>query len=200
LTYVPVFVSPEVSKGHYEGYCKTSECPSITLFFANILALWPLFHYLLWLDSTATVPSPDPSWLAYHKTNQLFADRVAQIYQPGDLILVHDYHLLLAPKMIRDALSHTVHSGEAPATPAISSEERKGMDWNGSEEKSKLGKVGQALGQMGQQVAHAISSTVAPAHSEANEVMIGMFVHTPWPSSEIFRCLPSELYQSPARQ
>jgi trehalose 6-phosphate synthase/phosphatase len=30
LTYVPVFVSPEVSKGHYEGYCKTSECSSIT--------------------------------------------------------------------------------------------------------------------------------------------------------------------------
>lgn len=25
LSYVPVFVPPEVSKGHYEGYCKTSE-------------------------------------------------------------------------------------------------------------------------------------------------------------------------------
>jgi len=25
LTYIPVFVPPDVSKGHYEGYCKTSE-------------------------------------------------------------------------------------------------------------------------------------------------------------------------------
>ena len=26
LKYVPVFVAPEVSKGHYEGFCKTSAC------------------------------------------------------------------------------------------------------------------------------------------------------------------------------
>jgi trehalose 6-phosphate synthase/phosphatase len=26
LTYVPVFLPPDVSKGHYEGYCKTSRC------------------------------------------------------------------------------------------------------------------------------------------------------------------------------
>nr|XP_019042710.1 trehalose-phosphatase [Kwoniella bestiolae CBS 10118]OCF21640.1 trehalose-phosphatase [Kwoniella bestiolae CBS 10118] len=112
LKYLPVFLPPDVSKGHYEGFCKKT--------------LWPLFHYLLWLDSTATVPSPDPSWLAYHKTNQMFAQRVAEVYRPGDLIICHDYHLLLAPKMIREAL-----------------------------------------------------------------VMIGMFMHTPWPSSEIFRCLPT---------
>ena len=27
---------------------------------------------------------------------------------------------------------------------------------------------------------------------EQGELAIGMFIHTPWPSSEIFRCLPSE--------
>ncbi|OCF36567.1 trehalose-phosphatase [Kwoniella heveanensis CBS 569] len=114
LKYIPVFLPPDVSKGHYEGFCKKT--------------LWPLFHYLLWLDSTATVPSPDPQWLAYHKTNLMFAQRVAQVYRPGDLIVCHDYHLLLAPKMIREALG---------------------------------------------------------------QIMIGMFMHTPWPSSEIFRCLPT---------
>nr|XP_019013514.1 trehalose-phosphatase [Kwoniella pini CBS 10737]OCF52295.1 trehalose-phosphatase [Kwoniella pini CBS 10737] len=122
LKYLPVFLPPDVSKGHYEGFCKKT--------------LWPLFHYLLWLDSTATVPSPDPSWLAYHKTNQMFAQRVAEVYKPGDLIICHDYHLLLAPKMIREALGQVFHPN-------------------------------------------------------AGWVMIGMFMHTPWPSSEIFRCLPT---------
>jgi trehalose-6-phosphate synthase len=49
------------------------------------------------------------------------------VYSPGDLILVHDYHLLLVPKLLR---------------------------------------------------------LLVP------DVYVGLFVHTPWPSSEVFRCLP----------
>lgn len=122
MNYVPVFVPAEVARGHYEGYCKTT--------------LWPLFHYLLWQDTPTDLNSPDPSWEQYVETNRLFAQRVAEIYKPGDLIIVHDYHLLLAPELIRQAL--------------------KGR-----------GDI-----------------------REIEEVSIGMFVHTPWPSSEIFRCLP----------
>lgn len=122
MSYLPVFVPPEVAKGHYEGYCKAT--------------LWPLFHYLLWMDTPTDLPSPDPSWEHYQQTNRLFAERAASIYQPGDLIIVHDYHLLLAPDMIRQALKG-----------------RKDI-------------------------------------REPEEVAIGLFVHTPWPSSEVFRCLP----------
>ncbi|KAL7423946.1 hypothetical protein Q5752_001531 [Cryptotrichosporon argae] len=187
LTYAPVFVPPEMSKGHYEGYCKTT--------------LWPLFHYLLWLDSTATMPSPDPSWIAYEKVNQLFAQRVKDIYRPGDLILVHDYHLLLAPKLIREALgNHSTASlsvGTTNPSPSVASEKKR-MDWDTSSATPKqgpspaaklggfLGKVGNALGEhLG-----AGSHEQHHEHREAGEIMIGMFMHTPWPSSEIFRCLP----------
>jgi trehalose 6-phosphate synthase/phosphatase len=161
---------------------------------ANDLALWPLFHYLLWLDSTATVPSPDPLWTAYHKANTLFSDKVAEIYRPGDLIMVHDYHLLLAPKMIRDTLSQgsTASGGFATATPspAIGNEKRKGMDWeNDGEEKSKLEKLGGLLGNVGASLGQHLG---LGENKESVEIMIGMFMHTPWPSSEIFRCLPSE--------
>lgn len=163
-------------------------------------ALWPLFHYLLWLDSTATVPSPDPLWIHYHQANSLFAAKVAEIYRPGDLIIVHDYHLLLAPKMIREALgtsTHVInggHAGFATVTPSPALHERKGMDWEGtSPPKDEESKAGTGLGGMLGKVGSALANQIGlNGKKEEAEVMIGMFMHTPWPSSEIFRCLPSK--------
>lgn len=147
IKYVPVWLDYNVAHGHYEGYCKTSEYlerPGETSphFFSSFLslsrlllsfqssALWPLFHYLLWQD----VPSDrraweDYSWDAYYSANEAFAKKIAEEWKPGDIVWVHDYHLLLVPLMLR-----------------------------------KL---------------------VPDAH-------IGLFVHAPFPSSEVFRCLPSE--------
>ncbi|WVR05280.1 trehalose-phosphatase [Kwoniella sp. DSM 27419] len=195
LKYVPVFLPPDVSKGHYEGFCKKT--------------LWPLFHYLLWLDSTATVPSPDPSWLAYHKTNQMFAQRVAEVYQPGDLIVCHDYHLLLAPKMIREALGQVSHPnggwGSAHPSPAAQhANKRFDFDQSNSQQstptaataksdKSKTEKMGGFLSNVGSALGQHLTvgnNGNGAAHSPV-EIMIGMFMHTPWPSSEIFRCLPT---------
>jgi trehalose 6-phosphate synthase/phosphatase len=161
------------------------------------IALWPLFHYLLWLDSTATVPSPDPLWLAYEKANQRFADKVAEVYRPGDLIIVHDYHLLLAPKMIRDALTHP-HTSIATATPTPAVNDQKRMDWDNqhstpTKDSSKLEKLGGMLGNVSQALGQTLGFS---EHKEQTEIMIGMFMHTPWPSSEIFRCLPSKWISS----
>ena len=58
--------------------------------------LWPLFHYLL-----DQMPLQASDWDAYVQANQLFADAVAAQYQPGDLIWVHDYQLLLLPGLLR---------------------------------------------------------------------------------------------------
>ncbi|KAG2109522.1 hypothetical protein DEU56DRAFT_917449 [Suillus clintonianus] len=41
------------------------------------------------------------------KANQAFATRLASVLQPGDLVWVRDYHLLLVPRMLRNAM----HSG-----------------------------------------------------------------------------------------
>jgi trehalose 6-phosphate synthase/phosphatase len=61
--------------------------------------LWPLFHYLL-----DQVPLHVRDWEAYVEANERFADVVAQQYQPGDLIWVHDYQLMLLPGLLRQRL------------------------------------------------------------------------------------------------
>jgi trehalose 6-phosphate synthase/phosphatase len=61
--------------------------------------LWPLFHYLL-----DQVPLQVRDWEPYVEVNELFAEVVAQHYQPGDLIWIHDYQLLLLPGFLRQRL------------------------------------------------------------------------------------------------
>jgi trehalose 6-phosphate synthase/phosphatase len=61
--------------------------------------LWPLFHYLL-----DQVPLHVRDWDAYVEVNEQFAEIVAEHYQPGDLIWVHDYQLLLLPDLLRKRL------------------------------------------------------------------------------------------------
>jgi len=58
-------------------------------------ALWPLFHYRI--DLTAY----DRSFGAgYERVNRRFAETLAPLIEPGDLIWVHDYHLIpLAQKL-----------------------------------------------------------------------------------------------------
>nr|AXS58648.1 trehalose-6-phosphatase TPPA homeolog p [Epichloe coenophiala] len=40
-------------------------------------------------------------WADYCRMNQMFADRICEVYHPGDVILVHDYHLMLLPALLR---------------------------------------------------------------------------------------------------
>jgi trehalose 6-phosphate synthase/phosphatase len=58
--------------------------------------LWPLFHYLV-----DQLPLHVRDWEPYVEVNELFAEHVAQHYQPGDLVWVHDYQLLLLPELLR---------------------------------------------------------------------------------------------------
>ncbi|KAJ9102035.1 hypothetical protein QFC19_004963 [Naganishia cerealis] len=163
MSYVPVFVPREEARGHYEGYCKTT--------------LWPLFHYLLWQDSPVPTPSPDPMWIHYQATNKRFAERVAQIYRPGDLIVVHDYHLLLVPKMIRELLGQ--HSPEENIVAPASAVETT-LAEDAREPQTVEGKP----------TSPGLMGNLGGEPREQGEIAIGMFIHTPWPSSEIFRCLP----------
>ncbi|KAI8591418.1 glycosyltransferase family 20-domain-containing protein [Geranomyces variabilis] len=110
---IPVLLDEKTAAGHYEGYCKTD--------------LWPLFHYILWDFALDANPHGSKSWDDYEAVNRSFADAIIKAYKPGDLIWIHDYHLLLLPSMLREALP---------------------------------------------------------------DATIGFFLHTPFPSSELFRCLP----------
>jgi trehalose 6-phosphate synthase/phosphatase len=42
-------------------------------------------------------------WIAYVRVNQRFTDTILSMAQPGDLVWVHDYQLMLVPGMLRHA-------------------------------------------------------------------------------------------------
>ena len=49
----------------------------------------------------------DPAdWDAYVQANERFRDVVLEHLQPGDLVWVHDYHLMLLPGLVREAAPH----------------------------------------------------------------------------------------------
>ncbi|CAO1620800.1 unnamed protein product [Jaminaea pallidilutea] len=108
IKYVPVWLDYQVAHGHYEGYCKTT--------------LWPLFHYLLWQDIPGDRKGwEDYSWEAYYAANVAFAEKIASEYRPGDVVWIHDYHLLLVPAMLRKLVPNA-HIGLFVHAPFPSSE------------------------------------------------------------------------------
>jgi len=46
----------------------------------------------------------DHSWKYFVAVNRCVADVIIKDYKRGDTVWVHDYHLLLVPKMVREAL------------------------------------------------------------------------------------------------
>jgi trehalose 6-phosphate synthase/phosphatase len=70
---------------YYEGYSNA--------------VLWPLFHY-----AVARLPQEVKDFDAYEAVNARFADAVAAAYEPGDLVWVHDYQLMLVPQLLRERL------------------------------------------------------------------------------------------------
>jgi trehalose 6-phosphate synthase/phosphatase len=78
----PVFVEEKSMDLFYNGFCNK--------------VLWPLFHYFPRL-----VVYDEEMWETYRKVNSLFADEVVKIIRPDDVIWIHDYHLMLLPKLIR---------------------------------------------------------------------------------------------------
>jgi len=66
--------------------------------FANGV-LWPLLHYF-----ASRLPLEVKDFDAYEKVNARFADVVEAEYQPGDLVWVHDYQLMLLPQLLRERI------------------------------------------------------------------------------------------------
>jgi trehalose 6-phosphate synthase/phosphatase len=81
----PVFIDDEVHKRFYEG-------------FANDL-IWPLFHYF---PTYASFREED--FEAYQQANTRFLEELTAIIEPGDLIWIQDFQLMLLPGMLRQAV------------------------------------------------------------------------------------------------
>lgn len=90
---------------------KDAKCDSVSLTthdldnfyygFSN-RTLWPLFHYFM--EFTEFEKN---FWDSYKEVNRKFADKVLEHVEDGDTIWVHDYQLLLLPKLIKDKKPNT---------------------------------------------------------------------------------------------
>jgi len=79
----PVFLSNKDIEEYYEGYSNSK--------------IWPMCHYFFSL-----IQHQATHWESYKKVNRLFAEAAAKIIEPGDMVWVQDYQLMLLPKMLRD--------------------------------------------------------------------------------------------------
>jgi trehalose 6-phosphate synthase/phosphatase len=104
----PVFLSKKNIESYYGEFCNKT--------------LWPLLH-----GFTQYVTYDRNSWKTYEKVNEVFANGVLEIAEPEDVVWIHDYHLMLLPRLLRE---------------------------------------------------------------EHPDMAIGFFLHTPFPSSDVFRLLP----------
>ncbi|KAI5922000.1 glycosyltransferase family 20-domain-containing protein [Camillea tinctor] len=61
--------------------------------------LYPLLHYKQHEPTDGR--SERIEWADYYRTNLKFANKIIDIYKPGDIVVIHDYYLLLLPSMLR---------------------------------------------------------------------------------------------------
>jgi trehalose 6-phosphate synthase/phosphatase len=85
LKMAPVFLTKADVEEFYEGFSNET--------------LWPAFHYF----TQYMVYNPE-HWNAYVRVNEKFCDAILKKAGPDDTIWVHDYQLLLLPKMLREVL------------------------------------------------------------------------------------------------
>ena len=84
-----VYISDTDLNGHYDHYCRT--------------ILWPVLHYQI-PDHPKSKAYEDHSWKYYVNVNRAIANKLVRSYKRGDIVWVHDYHLLLLPGMVREKL------------------------------------------------------------------------------------------------
>ncbi|HEU5395621.1 MAG TPA: bifunctional alpha,alpha-trehalose-phosphate synthase (UDP-forming)/trehalose-phosphatase, partial [Verrucomicrobiae bacterium] len=79
----PVFLPEESMDRFYHGFCNKT--------------LWPLFHYF-----PSLTEYEESFWEEYRNVNRIFGETVVNALRPDDMVWVHDYHLMLLPKLIRE--------------------------------------------------------------------------------------------------
>ncbi len=82
---IPIFIEQDVYNNYYNGFSNST--------------LWPLFHYF-----PSIVEYKAEYFEAYKTANEQFANKIIEVYEPGDVIWVHDYQLMMVPQLVRAAL------------------------------------------------------------------------------------------------
>lgn len=80
----PVFLTAQEVEDYYLGFSNQT--------------LWPSFHYFI-----QYIQYNEKNWEAYKKVNRKFADQILENLEPGDIVWLHDYQLLLVARMLRES-------------------------------------------------------------------------------------------------
>ncbi|MBL8736044.1 MAG: bifunctional alpha,alpha-trehalose-phosphate synthase (UDP-forming)/trehalose-phosphatase [Planctomycetes bacterium] len=107
--FVPIELTQEQIDGYYAKFSNG--------------VLWPVCHYML-----DRLPLETPDWTVYRAVNERFADAIAAAFRPGDVIWVHDFHLMLLPELLRRRLP-TARIGFFLHIPFPSSEVFRTLPW-----------------------------------------------------------------------
>ncbi|PBQ33687.1 bifunctional alpha,alpha-trehalose-phosphate synthase (UDP-forming)/trehalose-phosphatase [Sphingobacteriaceae bacterium] len=79
----PVFITDKkTEKAYYDGLSNST--------------IWPLFHYF-----PSFAEFHEQHFEAYKKVNSLFEAEIVKICKPGDVVWVHDYHLMTLPGQLK---------------------------------------------------------------------------------------------------
>ena len=99
----------------------------------------------------------EENWLAFRQANLKFAEVVRSQLKSGDMVWVQDYHLMLLPMLLRNIIEN--------------------LDKKGNLTRRELNRITEGM-----------EAELEVPHSDTlTEVKIGFFLHTPFPSSEIYR-------------
>jgi trehalose 6-phosphate synthase len=156
-------------------------------------------------------------WKAYREANMRFADVVAGMCSAGDMVWVQDYHLMLLPMLLRTLISGESSQGTAVQQELHRVKEgvdknimagALGLKMNEPEQADEgiemLEDVGEdepltietkpksAVGRLKRPGLQRGLSSFQQQEIKAKEngkegIRIGFFLHTPFPSSEIYR-------------
>lgn len=189
----PVYLSDELADRHYNG-------------FSNSI-LWPLFHY-----HPGEMNFDAANWLAYREANMRFADVVASMANAGDMVWVQDYHLMLLPMLLRSIISGESAQGEMVRrelgrvkagvnddvvkdvlgmSPGVAEPTDEGVEMLDDVEEDEVTEVKPGKRPTFVRGLSAFQKQEIAAKERGKEgIRIGFFLHTPFPSSEIYRILP----------
>jgi trehalose 6-phosphate synthase len=175
--------------------------------FSNSI-LWPLFHY-----HPGEMNFDSDHWLAYREANMRFADVVSSMAKAGDMIWVQDYHLMLLPMLLRSVISGESAQGEMVRrelgrvkqgvdevvvkeflgmTPGVADGVDEGLEIlddveeEGGSAVTKPERAGKRPAISRGMSAFQVQEEAAKKRGKEG-IRIGFFLHTPFPSSEIYR-------------
>lgn len=86
---IPVYLTDKEIERFYGGFSNNT--------------IWPLFHYF-----TEFTDYSEKNWQSYYDVNKKFADVISENIREGDKLWIHDYHLLLLPKMVKERNPQTL--------------------------------------------------------------------------------------------